>query len=47
VLRTRPDLATRMLRAIRSWDEVKRAYTSTGRTLTVLDRWLASITDVH
>jgi hypothetical protein len=41
VLRARPDLAARKLRAIRSWDAAKRAYTSTGRTLDAHDRWLS------
>ena len=43
ILRERPDLARRMLAAIRSWDDAKRAYTSTGRVLDALERWLADV----
>jgi hypothetical protein len=44
VLRERRDLAVRMLTAIRTWDDEKRGYTSTGRILHALERWLESIT---
>jgi len=44
VLRQRPDLAERMLAAVSSWDAAKRSYTSTGRILTALERWLSELT---
>jgi len=44
VLSARPDLAARMLAAVRSWDDVKRGYTSTGRVLLALEEWLADLT---
>jgi hypothetical protein len=43
-LRRRPDLAARMLAAVRSWDDAKRGYTSTGRVLVALEEWLAEVT---
>jgi hypothetical protein len=33
-----------MLRLVRSWDETKRAYTSTGRILDSLETWLVDVT---
>jgi hypothetical protein len=44
VLLARADVAERMLRLLRSWDETKRAYTSTGRILDSLETWLVDVT---
>ena len=43
VLRSRPDLAARMLAATRSWDGPKREYTSTGGVLDELIVWLERV----
>lgn len=43
VLRSRLDVAAKMLAAVRSWDEPKRAYTSTGGLLGPLTAWLDSV----
>jgi hypothetical protein len=43
VLRERVDLARKMLDTVRSWDEQKRSYTSTGRILDALERWLGEL----
>ena len=40
VLLQRPDLASRMLAAVRSWDAPKRGYSSTGGALGQLTAWL-------
>lgn len=47
VLRARPQIALRMLRAVESWDEAKRGYTSTGKILDALTRWLTDLTAPH
>jgi hypothetical protein len=44
VLLQRPDVASRMLQVVRSWDDAKRGYTSTGRILDALDAWLEDVT---
>lgn len=43
VLRSRPDLAAKMLQAVRSWDEPKRRYNSTAGALPQLMQWLESV----
>lgn len=43
VLRTRPEVACRMLAAVRSWDREKRMYTSTGGALDALIDWLGTV----
>jgi Haem-dependent oxidative N-demethylase, alpha subunit-like len=43
VLLERRDLAIKMLRATQSWDEPKRAYTSTGGVLDRLIEWLDGV----
>ena len=43
VLRTRPEVAARMLAAIGSWDREKRLYTSTGGVLDELTAWLSGV----
>lgn len=45
VLLHRRDLAARMLAAVRSWDEPKRAYTSTGGLLDPLISWLETVAE--
>jgi hypothetical protein len=45
VLCTRPDVAVRMLDAIRSWDREKRDYSSTGGVLDELTVWLRTLTE--
>lgn len=42
-LRDRPDVATKMLSSIRSWDREKRMYTSTGGLLDELIAWLQAL----
>jgi len=42
-LRDRPDVATKMLSSIRSWDREKRMYTSTGGPLDELIAWLQAL----
>ena len=44
VLLQRPDIAAKMLAATRSWDQDKRAYTSTGGALDALVDWLETVT---
>jgi len=43
VLLERRDIARRMLAAVRSWDEPKRAYTSTGGLIEPLIEWLETV----
>lgn len=43
ILLARRDIASRMLATTRSWDAVKRAYTSTGGVLDELTEWLDSV----
>lgn len=43
VLLERRDIARRMLTAVRSWDELKRAYTSTGGLIEPLIEWLETV----
>ncbi|MCU1365549.1 MAG: hypothetical protein JWL72_4787 [Ilumatobacteraceae bacterium] len=43
VLRSRPDVALRMLAAVQSWDRDKRMYTSTGGALDALIDWLGGV----